>query len=40
MYFDDVDCGGHETKLGSCNRAMNCQHDEDAGVQCLEGGWC
>ncbi len=37
VYLDDVDCNGTEDRLGDCGRQRNCQHDEDAGVRCLEG---
>ena len=40
IHFDDVACTGVEDKLVNCRRNMNCEHDEDAGVRCFEGGYC
>ena len=43
IYLDDVGCTGSEQMLTSCPRPNpigehNCDHSEDAGVQCFAGG--
>ena len=39
IFFDDVECEGTETNLFDCpSRGLNvhnCEHHEDAGVQCF-----
>ncbi|ELT96324.1 hypothetical protein CAPTEDRAFT_97722 [Capitella teleta] len=40
IYIDDMQCVGTEPTLSSCQRQTgwrqhNCQHEEDAGVQCI-----
>ena len=39
IWLDDVQCTGSETHLVNCTNSgigrHNCEHDEDAGVQCL-----
>ena len=40
IYIDDVQCVGTEPRLSACKRQTewrqhNCQHAEDAGVQCI-----
>lgn len=38
IYFDELVCSGYESDLFSCQHpplgVHNCDHDEDAGVQC------
>ena len=38
IYMDDLACGGHERALDDCGhvKAHNCQHSEDASMQCKE----
>ena len=39
IWLDEVQCTGSETHLVNCSKNAigihNCEHDEDAGVQCL-----
>ncbi|XP_033106180.1 deleted in malignant brain tumors 1 protein-like [Anneissia japonica] len=41
IVLDDVTCSGYEENLGDCQRkgtgVNNCNHEQDAGVQCLLG---
>lgn len=42
IWLDDVKCTGNEPGLGACSHkpwgTNNCDHGEDAGVFCLQGG--
>ena len=42
IWLDDVQCTGSETHLVNCTNEgignHNCEHDEDAGVQCINMG--
>ncbi|XP_063405755.1 scavenger receptor cysteine-rich type 1 protein M130-like [Mytilus trossulus] len=41
IWLDDIECYGHEYSLTTCTHAAwgehNCGHDEDVGVNCVEG---
>ena len=41
ILLDDIGCVGNEMLLAECSHIgignHNCQHDEDAGVSCLDG---
>ena len=44
IWLDNVECTGHESFLDKCERRYgrrwgirNCDHSEDAGVQCTPG---
>ena len=42
IWLDDVSCSGQESRLEACSHSgwgsENCEHTEDAGVNCLEDG--
>ena len=41
IHLDDVQCTGSESSLFDCtaNTIHNCNHLEDAGVECMQREW-
>ena len=39
IFFSHIQCTGNESRLEYCigNIAVNCSHDQDAGVKCADG---
>ena len=42
IWLDNLNCNGNESTIGECSHAgwgmHDCEHDEDAGVECVANG--